>query len=313
MSPSPATPKGPILGIDLGGSSVKRVVVTNDGVLVEARVIPFDPEPVGDFLKTIAGRVNADRKQFGEPGRIGVSAPGLAALDGQSIASMPGRLDGLVGLDWAQFLRRTDRVPVLNDGQAALLGEAWTGAARGCSNALLLTLGTGVGGAAIVDGHLLRGFCGKAGHFGHLSLDPFGPSDICGTPGSLEDAIGNHNIARRSSGRFASTLDLIDAVRSGDTQAAEVWNRSVQALSAAIASLANVLDPELVILGGGIAAAGDLLFHPVQLHLERFEWRPTGRPLRLVPAQLGEYAGAWGAARNALSNDAFTGSTPLTV
>ena len=313
MNPSPDIPRGPILGIDLGGSSVKRVVVTNDGVLVEARVTSFNPERVGDFLETIARQVKADREQFGEPGRIGVSAPGLAAVDGQSIASMPGRLDGLVGLDWAQFLGRTDRVPVLNDGQAALLGESWTGAARGCRNALLLTLGTGVGGAAIVDGHLLRGFTGKAGHFGHLSLDPFGATDICGTPGSLEDAIGNHNIARRSGGRFASTLELIAAVRSGDTRAAEVWQRSVQSLAAAIASLANILDPELVILGGGIAAAGDLLFPPVRTFLERFEWRPTGRALRVVPAQLDEFAGAWGAARNALSNDASIVSTPASV
>ena len=288
---------------------MKRVVVTPDGVLLNACVTPFDPDRVGDFLTTITHQVSADRKQFGEPGRIGVSAPGLAAVDGRSIASMPGRLAGLVGLEWAGFLGRTDRVPVLNDGQAALLGESWAGAARGCSNALLLTLGTGVGGAAIVDGHLLRGFCGKAGPFGHLSLNPFGELDICGTPGSLEDAIGNHNIGRRSNGRFASTLDLIDAVRWGDTRAAEVWQRSIQALAAAIVSLANILDPEVVILGGGIAAAGNLLFDPIQSLLDRFEWRPTGHPLRLVPAQLGEFAGAWGAARNALSNDDIIVST----
>jgi glucokinase len=290
------------LGIDLGGSSVKLVGVTPDGTLLRSWRVEFDAEVPGDFKTVLLRQVAQCRAELGEPGRIGVSAPGLAARDARSIAVMPGRLDGLEGLDWAQFLGRTDCVPVLNDGHAALLGETWTGAARGCRDAILLTLGTGVGGAALVDGQLLRGFTGKAGHFGHMSLNPSGAPDICNAPGSLEDAVGNHNIRKRSYGRFETTWQLIEAVRAGDPFAREVWDQSILSLAAAIASLTNCLDPEVAILGGGIAEAGDLLFPPVQALLDRFEWRPTGHAVRLIPAALGGLAGAWGAARNALNS-----------
>lgn len=301
------------LGIDLGGSSMKWVAVTATGDLLDSGRAEFDPEVPGDFKAAILREVTVCRGCNGEPTRIGASAPGLAARDGRSIAVMPGRLAGLEGWIWSEFLGRLDDVPVLNDGHAALLGETWTGAARGCRDAILLTLGTGVGGAALVDGRLLRGFTGKGGHFGHLSLNPAGFRDICGTPGSLEDAVGNHNIRERSEGRFETTWQLIEAVREGDASAQAIWDRSLLALGAAIASLTNCLDPEVVILGGGIAAADDLLFPPLLRLLDQFEWRPTGYAARLIPASLGSLAGAWGAARNALGALADTdpSATPL--
>lgn len=290
-----------ILGIDLGGSSVKLVGVTADGTLIDSWHAEFRAEVLGDFKVAILRQVAACRARLGEPHRIGASAPGLAARDRRSIAVMPGRLAGLEGLNWSEFLGRSDLVPVLNDGHAALLGETWTGAARGCRDAILLTLGTGVGGAALIDGQLLRGFTGKGGHFGHLSLNPAGSPDICGTPGSLEDAIGNHNILERSQGRFETTWQLIDAVRGGDAGAAAIWNRSLLSLAAAIASLTNALDPEVVLIGGGIAAADELLFPPIRALLDRFEWRPTGHAVRVIPAALGGLAGAWGAAWHTLN------------
>jgi len=166
---------------------------------------------------------------------------------------------------------------------------------------MLLTLGTGVGGAAIVDGRLLRGHIGRAGHLGHISLDPDGSPDITGTPGSLEDAIGNCTIAQRSNGRFSTTSELVKAYQEGDAGAADVWLRSVKALAAGVVSLANVLDPEVVILGGGIVKAGDALLTPLRKWIDEFEWRPTGNAIRIATASLGEMAGAWGAAANALN------------
>src|SRR5437879_5910035 len=150
---------------------------------------------------------------------------------------MPGRLPGLAGLDWQKFLRWSKPVLVLNDAQAALLGEVWRGAARDSHNALLLTLGTGVGGAAMVDGHLLRGNLGRAGHLGHISLDPAGQPDIVRTPGSLEAAIGDCTVHLRSGGRFVSTKALVAAARRGDAWARRVWLASAQALAAGLASL----------------------------------------------------------------------------
>lgn len=152
----------------------------------------------------------------------------------------------------------------------------------------------------MVDGRLLRGWSGKAGHLGHVSLDPCGAQDVTGTPGSLEDAIGNHNIEARTGGRFRTTHDLVRAVESGDAGAGEAWNRSVRALAAAVASFTNVLDPEIVIVGGGIAQSGETLFGPLREWVSRFEWKVCGRAVRIVPAALGEFAGAFGAASNVI-------------
>jgi glucokinase len=214
---------------------------------------------------------------------------------------MQGRRDEIEGLNWSSHLGAPGPIRVLNDAQAALLGEVWQGAARECRNVLLLTLGTGVGGAALVDGRLIRGHLGRAGHFGHVSLDPAGAPDIVRTPGSLEDAIGDCTIERRSGGRFRSTADL---VASDEPEAAELWQKSVRALACAIASFINVLDPERVILGGGIVSAGDRLFGPLAEELDRVEWRPHGRKVEIVPATAGEYAGAVGAAFHALGLEA---------
>lgn len=283
------------LGLDLGGTSVKAVALDGD-VLVGQDHEPFDlAEPMA-FAAAMERVVVRFTGRLGRPLSIGVSAPGIPALDDRSIAHMPGRFEGLEGLVWGERLGRSEGVPVVNDANAALLGEVGFGAGRGARHAVLLTLGTGVGGAVLSDGRLLRGHTGKAGHLGHVSLDPEGVPDICNAPGSLEDAMGNHNIGSRTAGRFATTHDLVQAVESGDEAARGIWLRSVRALAAAIASFGNVLDPEVVIVGGGVARAGETLFGPLRILLADMEWRPGGRGLRLVPAELGELAGAHGAA-----------------
>ena len=289
------------IGIDLGGSSIKAITATPAGEALSRHNIDFDPEQSMEWAEKIRALVQQLQQERGGPaGSIGVSAPGLAAADGRSIACMPERLQGLEGLDWTQYLSAPGMVPVLNDGHAALLGEAWVGAARGFANVILLTLGTGVGGAALVDGRLLRGHIGRAGHLGHSSLDPDGPPDCAGTPGSLEVAIGNCTIQERSGGRFHTTHELIAAHLKGDAEASAIWLKSVKALAAGICSFINILDPEAVIVGGGIARAGAALFGPLQRFLERMEWRPGGHRARILPAQLGELAGAFGAAHNSL-------------
>ena len=166
----------------------------------------------------------------------------------------------------------------------------------------MLTLGTGVGGAALVEGRLLDGHLGRAGHLGHLTVDATGRRDIVNTPGSLEDAIGDCTVAERSGGRFETTAALVAAVEAGDEAAREVWLLSVQRLAAAIASLINVLDPQCVLLGGGIAThAWNALISPLQHWLDAYEWRPDGTPTPVVAAALGDQAGAIGAARHAFN------------
>ncbi len=287
------------IGIDIGGTSAKSVRVTGDGQVLAHEVLPIDAADP-HWPRRLLALVARIERSAGPAAAVGVAAPGIARPDGRAIWWMQGRLGEVEELDWTAFLARDKPVPVLNDAQAALIGEAWLGAAAGCNNILMLTLGTGVGGAAVIDGRLLRGHLGRAGHLGHICLDPAGPPDIVGTPGSLEQAIGNCTVSRRSGGHFTSTLALAAAAATGDKDADAVWRRAVRALACGIASLVNVLDPETVVIGGGIAAAGAVLLDPLRKELDALEWRPHGRQVRVVPAKLGEFAGAIGAARNAM-------------
>lgn len=289
------------IGVDLGGTQIKARALTERGEELARCVSPTDDGTSAEvplFAERVREMVAKLEIEIGsKAAAVGVSAPGLTASDGRSIATMPGRMKGLEGLDWSVWLGRP--VPVLNDAHAALLGEVWHGAARGLNDAILLTLGTGVGGAIWAGGQLLRGSIGRAGHFGHLCLDVSGARTIAGIPGGLEDWIGNHNIQQRTNGRFATTHDLVAAYASGDSQAAEIWLRSVRALGCAVASLINIVDPEAVIIGGGIARAGDSLFKPLAEILDECEWRPGGHRVNIIPVQLGEWAGTSGAAWNA--------------
>jgi glucokinase len=289
------------IGLDLGGTNIKGLAVTISGnVLAEINVPTGDAGDKAWVGNVERARVNLRKRIGKEPDFIGVAAPGLVARDHRSIAFMPERLQGLENLVWQEYFDVSHPVPVLNDAQAALLGEVWRGAARGSSNVILLTLGTAVGGAAMIDGRLLHGHLGRAGHFGHLSLDPQGDLDITGTPGSLEDAIGDTTIQKRSQGRFDSTRALTNAVRRGDRDATRIWQDSVRGLAAATASLINILDPDVVILGGGITRAGATLSRPLKRFLDKFEWRPGGSKARILRAKLGDRAGAFGAAWNAV-------------
>ncbi|HEY6122245.1 MAG TPA: ROK family protein, partial [Pyrinomonadaceae bacterium] len=189
----------------------------------------------------------------------------------------------------------------LNDAHAALLGEAWKGAARNYRYAVLLTLGTGVGGAILADGRLFKGCIGRAGHLGHISLNPDGPLDIVSTPGSLEDTIGNSTVKTRSNGRFTSTRQLVEAHLKGDQDATETWMRSLRSLAAGLTSIINAIDPEVIILGGGIAQAGPALFGPLSELMKRIEWKPKGHEVKIIPAALGDLAGPLGAIYNAMN------------
>ena len=290
------------IGIDLGGTNIKIVTVSEEGQILEHSARATQKDSPKSWVETIKQKVSEIETIHAEPARwIGMAAPGLSARDNLSIASMPGKLQGLEGLNWTDSLKTSRPVPVLNDAHAALLGEAWVGAAAGYTNAVLLTLGTGVGGAFLAEGRLFKGHIGRAGHLGHLSLNPDGKQDIVGTPGSLELSIGNANLAERSGGRFTSTRLLVEAHLNGDEEASKVWLRSVYNLAAGLTSIINGLDPEVIIIGGGIAQAGPALFNPLKEFLEKIEWRPLGQSVRVIPAALGDFAGSLGAVHFAMS------------
>jgi len=289
------------IGIDLGATNIKLIAVTEDGTVLERRSDPTQDTAEMRWAEHIKQMISAVEARLGAPAKwIGLAAPGLAACDHHRIAFMPGRLQGLENLDWTNFLQRSNPVTVLNDAHAALYGEHWLGAAAGFENAILLTLGTGVGGAILSRGELLTGTIGRAGHLGHICLDTNAPKDIVNTPGSIEMLIGDCTIRERSRGLFDSTKQLVGAHLAGNQVATAIWMNSIYALSCAIVSLVNVLDPEAVIIGGGMSSAGEALFSPLQKFLDEVEWRPGGHRVKILPAQLGDWAGAFGAARFAM-------------
>ena len=287
------------IGIDLGGTRIKGVIIDRDGKILEQRYTPTADEE-GQPWKAAVKETVAYLASLHATGNyvVGVSAPGIPAADNRSISVMPDRLQGLEGFQWGQYLGV--ETWVCNDAIAAMAAEARFGAARDCQHAVMITLGTGVGGAILIHGQVYQGAFQKAGHIGHMSVDPDGPPDICGMPGSLEDAIGNCTIVQRTGGRFHSTQALIDAHRDGDAEASQTWRESIRKLAIALAGITNILSPEKIIIGGGIAEAGEALFVPLEAALRRYEWPVGGHRAALLKAQFGDIAGALGAATFAL-------------
>jgi len=290
------------IGIDLGGTHIKAALLEREaGTLVQTCSLPTcDGEWSGSeplFAHRVRDLVHELEASAGcGPLAVGLCAPGLAHPGGRYIDWMPGRMHGLEKFEWSAFLAR--EVRVMNDAHAALLGEAWVGSARGCQDVIMLTLGTAVGGAILSGGKLIRGHIGRGGHLGHISINADGEQDAFQTPGSLDSFLGNQTLRQRTQGRYDSTQTLVAAALAGELEARVIWSDSVRRLAVAVASLINVLDPEMVILGGGIAGgAGDALLKPLQHYLDQYEWRPGGHRVRLMLASAGEWAGAIGSVR----------------
>ncbi|MFT4639818.1 MAG: glucokinase [Verrucomicrobiales bacterium] len=294
-----------IIGIDLGGTEVKSVSVSyTKGETLHQETLPtLDGEFIGQepaFVSQVAKLIATHESKLGHAvSYIGLSAPGLATKSADAIAFMPGRMHGLEGLVWQEALQISHKVPVLNDAHAALMGEIWLGAARGLDDVVMYTLGTGVGGAIVSTGRLLTGRFGRAGHLGHTTIDFEGDPDLCNTPGSIEDAIGELTLAKRCNGAFPNTEALVAAYAQGDATAREVWLKSLRALAASIVSLANAVDPEVVVLGGGMTAANEHLFDPLRELVSTREWLPADARIEIRKAELGTWAGAYGAAYHA--------------
>jgi glucokinase len=290
------------LGIDLGGTRIKTIALAADGTILHQSILPTNDGDAESWQERVTNAVKALVLQFAAAHEIviGVSAPGLANENNTAIAFMPGRLQGLEQLVWANVFNTPTWV--LNDAVAALLAEHKMGAAQNAKHGVMLTLGTGVGGAILIDGKPYTGHFQKAGHIGHMAIHSLGEPGITGTPGSLEEAIGNCSIQKRSMGKYDSTQALLQDVAAAKPFAQWVWLQSVRSLALGIVSLSNLLSPQLIIIGGGIAEAGEALFTPLAAFMDVYEWRPAGNKVQIVQATQGEMAGAMGAALFALEH-----------
>lgn len=283
------------IGIDIGGTRIKAVLIDKDGNVLYQHYQPTDDNADMSWRQTVMDLVLDIKARFAEHEIVlGISAPGLPNEHNTAIAHMPGRMQGLENFNWQSNLKLP--VCVLNDAVAAMVAESRFGAARKKSHAVLVTLGTGVGGAILIDGKPYQGAFNKAGHIGHMVIDDEGDCDVTGMPGSLEECIGECTIEKRTGGQFSSTRDMLGAMRGGNEYAKAVWLKSVRQLAIGLSSITNVLSPETIVLGGGITEAGADLFDPLHEYMTRYEWRAGGKKAEIVKAVFGDLAGAVGAA-----------------
>ena len=293
------------IGIDLGGTRIKAVAIDADGNVLHQLYKPTNDGDEKVWKNAVAGAVRELQNILKtEKINIGLSAPGLPNENNTAIAFMPGRMQGLENLSWQDFLHQSTYV--LNDAVASMMGEAKFGAAKNKRNVVMLTLGTGVGGAILIDGKPYQGAFKKAGHIGHMVINDEGDVDVTGMPGSLEECIGNCTIEKRSKGKFTSTHELLNAYKKGDSFSKDVWLKSVRQLAIGLASLTNILSPEVIVLGGGITEAGSDLFEPLNEYMNEFEWRAGGNKVEIVKATYGDLAGAIGAACFAMNVSALS-------
>jgi glucokinase len=296
------------IGIDLGGTNIKGVLLDAGGELLYQSVQAThtntggSTEEGGHWKVAVAHLVRELKSQSPTAvGAIGLAAPGLPNDANTAIRLMPERLAGLENLIWSAYLQEKE-VWVVNDAHAALMAEARFGVGQGIKNMVMLTLGTGIGGGILINGELYQGNYQMAGHLGHMTLeaDKEDPG-ITGMPGTLENAIGDATVAKRSFGRFATTQALVAAYLQGDVFATYVWLNSVRKLALGLCSVCNLLSPDLIVLGGGITRAGEALYQPLTDFMGVYAWEKAGKTTPVRQACFQDMAGAVGAAGFALN------------
>jgi len=314
-------------GIDLGGTKCLGVAVAAGAVVAEVRTpTPRSGDP-GAVVETVVALVAELRVRCGDdrgggaagprtvPASVGVGAPGL--VDREGVLRFAPNLPGGTELDLGAALRRRLDVPVLvdNDATCAAWGESRAGAARAIEDAVVVTLGTGIGGGIVAGGRLVRGANGFGGEVGHMVVDPGGPLCPCGRQGCWERYASGSGLARLAreavaAGRGEALLALAGgdpgaitgemvtrAAAGGDAGAVEVMAELAWWLALGLANLASIFDPRMFVIGGGLVEAGATLLDPARRAFD--DLLAGGRhrpPVAIVPALLGERAGAVGAA-----------------
>jgi glucokinase len=284
-----------VIGIDLGGTAIKMGRFAQNGDCLQVCSLPT-PQPATPeaVLETMVAAIALlDPEQ--QTAAIGVGTPGPADAAGR-IARVAINLTGWQDVPLADWLEaKTNRPSIIaNDANCAGLGEAWLGAGRRYQHLLLLTLGTGVGGAIVLDGNLFVGHQGTAGELGLITLNPDGPPCNSGNQGSLEQYASIQAIRRRT----GMEPDQLGALAiAGDAAAIAFWQEYGRDLGAGLASLIYVLTPEAVIIGGGISASAQFFFPSLQAELERRVLPSSRTGLQVLPAELGNRAGIVGAAK----------------
>lgn len=284
-----------VLGIDLGGTAIKLGRFDQQGSCIQSLTVatpqPATPEAVLEIMVRAIAQIDPRQECLA----IGVGTPGPIDTAGR-IARVAINLPNWHEVPLADWLEaKLNRPTILaNDGNCAGLGEAWLGTGRPFSNLILLTLGTGVGGAIILNGELFTGHQGAAGELGLITLNPNGPECNSGNRGSLEQYASVGAIRRRTN---LDPMQLSILAEAGDTNALTFWQSYGKDLGAGLASLIYVLTPEAIVIGGGISGSAKFFLPSVQAEIERRVMPSSRAGLQILSAQLGNQAGMVGAAK----------------
>ena len=287
-----------VIGIDLGGTAIKLARFSRSGDLLAEAQLPT-PQPAVPGAVTMA---LCEAVEELDPQRlaavVGIGLPGpmdAAARVARVCINLPG-WEEVPLADWLEP-RLERRVTLANDGNCAVVGEAWRGAAQGYGDVVLLTLGTGVGGGVLLNGSLFTGHNGAAAEPGLIGVDPEGPACNSGNRGSLEQ-FASIGALRRLSER--EPRELGRAAAAGDPEALAVWDRYGSSLGVGITSLVYMFTPQLVLLGGGLAGAAPHFLPALKREVETRVQAVSREGLRIEACALGNGAGRLGAARLAL-------------
>ncbi|MEA2497660.1 MAG: glucokinase [Actinomycetota bacterium] len=307
------------IGIDVGGTETKGGIVDADGTLIERAEVATDPNAGTKGILQVAEQLLESARRAGtEIEAVGVGAAGFVDHAKGCVTFSPNLQYDDPDLANAVRSHTGARAVIENDANAAAWGERCFGTAQGFDHVAMLTLGTGVGSGIIVGGRLLRGSTGAGAEFGHVVIDPDGPECNCGLRGCLEQFASGGAIGRMgraaaaddpdsSMVAFAESPDKITAVhvaraaREYDPTALAVLREAGHALAVGMSNLVNVFDPELIVLGGSVIAAGEPYLGPARDELTRMTAAQRRRPMRLDVTKLGKDAGILGAAALALT------------
>ncbi|MFD7922021.1 ROK family protein [Streptomyces sp. NPDC059740] len=304
--------------LDIGGTKIAGALVDGDGRLLVRAVRPTPPygeaSAVMDAVAQVVGELTAS-PEWARVKTVGIGSAGpVNAVQGTvNPVNIPGWRDfPLVAEVTALVGGRS--VVLVGDGVAMAAAEHWQGAARGYENALCMVVSTGVGGGLVLGGELRAGPTGNAGHIGHISVDIDGDLCPCGGRGCVERIASGRNIASRAladgwspaAGQEPDAAAVAAAARAGDPVARHSYERAAQALAAGIAATATLVELDIVVIGGGVAGAGEVLFDPLRRALGSYATLSFVRDLTVVPAQMGTDAGVVGAAAAAARQTRLT-------
>ncbi len=305
-------------GIDLGGTTAKIGLFTTSGALLEKWEVATDTSNAGEHIlenlaAAVLGKMKEQSIQPEQVEGVGIGVPG-PVLDSSIVPIVCANLGG-----WgernvsAQLSGLLDGLKVLvgNDANVAALGEIWMGAAKGAKNAVMVTLGTGVGGGVVVNGKVIDGVHGAGGEIGHITVNRHETAVCgCGKRGCLEQYSSATGVVRCMKkllnenpdtpcvlrGTEFAAKDVFDAARNGDALAAREVDEMSDTLGMALANIASTVDPEAFLVGGGVARAGDVLFAPLNKHFQEYAFKSC-RETPIKQASLGNDAGIYGAVR----------------